>query len=69
MCYCYTDSDNYCPFVIRLLEYDFYNDCNFTFKDEVKKTHEFYNKRHKNYCDLFRLKLVYQNEKNKTVEK
>ena len=57
---CDSDSDNDCPFVRRLIECDFYNDCNFTFEDEVNITHKFYDKRRKNYCDVFRLKLYHQ---------
>ena len=54
---------NDCPFLRRFFECECYNDSNFNFEDEVNITHKFYNKRRKNYCDVFRLKLCYQNEK------
>ena len=38
---------NDCPFVIRLFECECYNDCVFSFEDEVNTTHKFYDKRKK----------------------
>ena len=68
-----SDSDNDNPFVRRLFECECYNDSIFKFEDEVNITHKFYDKRRKNYCDVFRLKLYYQNKrmerlKNKIAE-
>ena len=46
-----------------MIELDFKLDCDlyrhhdFTFEDEVNATHKIYDKRRKNYCDVFRLML------------
>ena len=37
--------------------YNFYRYHDFTFEDEVNTTHKIYDKRRKNYCDVFRLML------------
>ena len=42
------ECSNNCPLAIILNECKCYNDCNFTFKDEVNITYEFYDKRKKN---------------------
>ena len=42
-----------------MIDVNCYNDCNFTFEDEVNTTHKFYYKRKKNYCDVFKMKLYH----------
>ena len=56
-----------------MIEYDRYNDCDFTFEDEVNISHKIYGKRKKNYCDAFRIKLyceiiILERLENKIVE-
>ena len=36
---------------------DYFNECDFTFEDEVNLSRKIYGKRKKKYCDTFRIKL------------
>ena len=52
----YDEWDNY--EFMKLINEDYcYSNCDFTFKDEVNLSHKSYDKRTKNYCNTFRLKL------------
>ena len=59
---------NDCPFTIRLFECECYNDFVFSFEDEVNTTHKFYDKRKKNYCDVFKMKLYHQIKKIESLK-
>ena len=67
------DRYNDCDSIRIINEHYCYNDCDFTFEDEVNLSHKIYGKRRKNYCDTFRLKLYgeiikLERLKNKIVE-